>query len=104
MNAENIVVVAGAVTILTQMAKWGGLSDSKGPLAVLGLSLLGVILWAISNEPAFDRHMLWTYFAGWVSISAAAAGVFGFTRALPAAVTATRNPPVGAAQNPTTKI
>ena len=104
MRAEDIVVVAGAVTILTQMVKWGGLPDDRGPLVVCGLALLGVVMWAVSNEPAFDRHLLWPYFAGWVSVAAGAAGVFGFTRALPSAITATKNPPVGAAQNVTDKV
>ena len=106
MKAEDIVIVAGAVTILTQMVKWGGLPDSRGPLIVLALSFLGVMMWAISNESVFDRHLIWPYFAGWVSVSAAAAGVFGFTRALPSAVTSTKSPPAGpagAGQNITNK-
>jgi len=104
MKAEDVVVVAGAVTILTQMVKWGGLPDNRGPIVVAFLSLLGVLAWAVSNEPTFDRHLIWPYFAGWVSVCAGSAGVFGFTRALPSAVTATRNPPAGAAQNPTEKV
>jgi hypothetical protein len=104
MRAEDVVIVAGAVTILTQMVKWGGLPDSKGPWIVCILSLIGVVMWAVSNEPAFDRHLIWPYFAGWVSVSAGSAGVFGFTRALPNAITSTSNPPSGAAQSPTGKM
>lgn len=104
MTAENVAVVATAVTILTQIVKWGGLPDSKGPIIVCFLALLGVIMWAVSNEPIFDRHLIWPYFVAWVTVSASSAGVFGFTRALPDAIVSTRKPPDGAAQNPTGKI
>jgi len=38
-------------------------------------------------------------FAGWVAVSTSAAGVYGFTRALPSAITSTTNPPAGVAQD-----
>jgi hypothetical protein len=104
MSGEQIVAVGAAVTIFTQLLKWGGIPDRRGPLVVMALSLVGVILWAVSNEPAFTRSLIWPYFAAWVSVAAGAAGVFGFTRALPEAITAKREPPTGAGASPTAKM
>lgn len=105
MNAEAIVTVSAAVVALTQMLKWSGLvRDAHGSLVVLALALLGVLLWGASNEAAFQRSLIWPYFAGWVAVATSAAGVYGFTRALPSSLTATSNPPAGAAQQPTGKM
>lgn len=102
MDGEAIAAVSVAVVMLTQLLKWGRIvTDSRGPLAVLILAAIGVVLWAVANEPAVDRRLVWPYFVGWVTIATAAAGIFGFTRALPEAVTSTRPPPAGAAQNAT---
>lgn len=102
MSAEAIITVSATVVVLTQMCKWGRIvQDSQGPYAVLVLALLGVVLWGVSNETAFARALIWPYFAGWVAVATSAAGVFGFTRAMSDSVTATKTPPVGAAQNPT---
>lgn len=105
MNAEAIITVSAAVVALTQLAKWGRLvDDSRGPFAVLLLALVGVIVWAVSSEAGFDRHLIWPYFAGWIAVATSAAGVFGFTRAAPDAVTSLSKPPAGAAQNPTVPV
>ena len=46
MSAEAIVTVSAAVVALTQILKWSGaVRDAHGPLVVLGLALLGVLLW-----------------------------------------------------------
>lgn len=107
LTAENIAVVAAAVLALTQLLKWGRLvTDERGPLAVLALSLVGVLLFQVSQAPdgsVFGRGDIWPIFSAWIVVSLTAAGAFGFTRASADAVTATRSPPPGAAQNPTVK-
>lgn len=106
MNAEAIAAVSVAVTALTQMLKWGNVvPDRKGPLAVMALAAIGVLLWAVSNEPTASRALIWPYFVGWVMVSTSAAGIFGFVRAVqPEAVTRSTPPPEGVAQQRTGKI
>jgi hypothetical protein len=103
MNANDIAAVTIPVVALTQLFKWFGLvPDTKGPLSVLGLSALGVLLWAISQETAaLNRQNAFDLFTGFALVATSAAGVFGFTRAAPEAVTATTQPPPGAGSNPT---
>lgn len=102
MDGQAIVAVSAAVVALTQIVKWAGLPDRWGPLAVLLLAALGVGLWAYSAG-SFLRADTWDYFAGWIAVSTAAAGIFGFTRATATAVTAAKAPPTGGAgSNPTT--
>lgn len=96
MDATEIAAVSTAVVLLTQYVKWAGLPDTRGPLVVLALSLLGVALWGYSVG-TFERTKLFGYFAGWLVVSASAAGVFGFTRSSPAAVTLAKAPPAGGA-------
>ncbi|HEV8639435.1 MAG TPA: hypothetical protein VG370_34940 [Chloroflexota bacterium] len=105
MSAENIAVVTGVIVALTQLSKWMRLvQDRHGPLVVLGLSAAGVVLWAVSFEAAFSRAMIWPYFAAWIVVATSSAGVYGFTRALPEAVTATKTPPAGAGGQPTGRV
>lgn len=104
MNAQAILVVSGAVVILTQMIKWMGLPDKRGPLAVLGTSALGTGLWAWSKND-IARATAFAYFAGWLSVALNSAGVFGFTRSMPEAVSNFTKPPgSGAGSNPTAGI
>lgn len=103
MNAQAVMIVGGAVTLATQMTKWAGLRDSHGPIAVMFWALVGVAVWAYSTQD-FGRSTAFDYFAGYFSVAATSAGIFGFTRASPMAVTATERPPPGAAQNPVDKV
>jgi len=103
MNGGAIITVSGAVVALVQLVKWGGLPDKAGPLAVLALSLLGVVFWGWSVGD-FTRQTSFQYFAGWIAVSTSAAGVFGFTRATGEAVSRMTAPPTGGAGgNPTVK-
>jgi hypothetical protein len=88
---------------LAQFAKWYGVPDGKGPIVVLILSLLGTVLFAFSNPIPFERLQTFAYFSGFINVALTAAGIFGFTRAGAAAITATSNPPAGAGANPTVK-
>ncbi len=89
MNAEAIVSVSAAVVALTQIIKWQGMRDQWAPIVVLFNALLGCALWAYSRGD-FARATVFSYFAGWISVSLTAAGVFGFTRAAATAVTNTK--------------
>ena len=57
------------------------------PRAGLVAAAIGVGVWGWSAE-AFERATVFEFFAGWVAVSMSAAGVFGFTRATSAEVTA----------------
>lgn len=79
MDATAVLTVGAAVTVLTQIVKWSALPNRFAPYVVMVLALLGVGVWAVSSG-SFDRTTLWDLFAGWISVTAAAAGVFGFVR------------------------
>lgn len=103
MNGEAIMAVGSAVVALTQLAKWTGLPDKWGPLSVLVFSLIGVSFWGWSQADV-TRATAFSYFAGWLSVSMTAAGIFGFTRATVGAVMNVAAPPSGGAgSSPTLK-
>lgn len=98
-----VVMVSGLVVALTQVAKWSGVPDRRGPLVVLALSLSVTVFlaWTQSN---FTRKTALDYFAVFVNVLLASAGVFGFTRAAPEAVSSFAPPPnSGAGSSTTTK-
>lgn len=80
MNAEAVMSISTAVIGLTQLAKWGGVPAKAAPLTVALLSLLGVVFWGWSQPGAITRVHAWDFFSGWIVITMAAAGVFGFIR------------------------
>jgi hypothetical protein len=100
MSSEEALLVGAAVTALTQFAKWAGIDERRGPVAVILLSLLGVLLWSFSTVPAWDRALVWSIFSGWVNVLLTAAGIYGFTRAMPEAVSSFTKPPTGAGSEP----
>lgn len=103
MNAQAVLTVSAVVVPLTSFVKWAGLPDKRGPLAVIILSLLGTAFWAWTKGD-FARATAFDYFAGFVAVMLSAAGVFGFTRAAPEAVSSFSKPPdTGAGNNPTLK-
>lgn len=97
MDAQAIIAVSAAVTGLVQVCKWARLPDHWGPVAVLALSLVGVAIWGYSQAALPGRVELFGYFAGWITVALASAGIFGFTRAGSAAVTRATEPPMGGA-------
>jgi hypothetical protein len=83
MTATQIMTVAAAVVALTQLLKWMGVDNKHGPILVLIIALLGVTLYAWSQIPnGLDKSHAWDMFAAWITVATAAAGVFGFTRAV----------------------
>lgn len=102
MDAQTIAGIVIPVVGLTQLLKWMGLRDRLGAVMVLALSAVFVALWVYSRA-SYDRANLFDYSAAWIVVATSAAGVFGFTRASADAVTSTRTPPAGAAQDPTVK-
>lgn len=106
MKAEDIAAVLAAVVMLTQVLKWMRVvDDSHGPWVVLLLSAasVGLYRWSQILEP-FMRQDAWALVTAWIDVAAGSAGVFGYTRALSTAVTATKEPPAGAGQNPVVPI
>jgi hypothetical protein len=95
MDAQAMAAVSAAVVALTQLLKWMGINEQRAPLVVMGVSAMGVLLWGFSVG-SFVRAQLFDYFSAWVMVSLAAAGVYGFTRSMPSAVGATKEPPPGA--------
>lgn len=104
MDGQAIIAVSAAVVALTSLVKWAGLNDHYGPIIVLILSAVGVGMWGYT-EGTYERTKAFEYFAGWIAVATSAAGVYGFTRSSPAAVTVAspRSPIPGAFQNPTEK-
>lgn len=96
MPGEAIMSISAAVVALTQLIKWAALPDRYGPVAVLALSLFGVIFWGWS-QGTITRASAFGYFVGWLAVSTSAAGVFGFTRASGDAVARMTSPPTGGA-------
>lgn len=107
MTAEAIIAISALVVTITQLLKWLGLRDRWGAVVVLAFSLIGVVAYQISfapdGRPFFLRTDLWPALTAWVAVATSAAGVFGFTRSTSDAVTATKSPPPGAAQQPVVK-
>lgn len=94
MNAEAIVAIAAGVVACTQLAKWGGLPDKLGPVAVLLFSGAGIMIWLFSQQAwPPDRTDTWNIVSGWITVTLSAAGTFGFTRAAAGAVTRVSPPP-----------
>lgn len=100
MSGQAIITVSAAVVALTQIVKWSGLSDRRGPIAVLALSIMGVAFWGYSTGD-FSRASSFGYFAGTIAVATSAAGVYGFTRSGPDAITSTKTPPTGAGSSTT---
>lgn len=101
MSGQAIVAVSASVVALTQLLKWGKIvSDQRGPLAVLVLAMFGVAFWGWTTGD-ITRATAFGYFAGWIAVATSAAGVYGFTRSGPEAITATSTPPAGAGASPT---
>ncbi len=95
MNGEAIMSVSAAVVTCVQLLKWAILPDRYGPVAVLGLSLIGCAFWGWSTGDV-SQASAFGYFAGWAAVSTSAAGVFGFTRATAEGIVRAMPPPSGA--------
>lgn len=103
-SVVDVLTISAAVVALVQLLKWKLLPDEWGPVAVMIFAAAGVALWGYSKGPSWDRALMWEYFVGWINVSLAAAGIFGFTRASAATVTKmTPPPPSGAGSDPVVK-
>jgi hypothetical protein len=101
MDATAIATVTIPTVAFTQIIKWAGLPDRRGPLVVIILSSLFTLFWGWSTN-SLSRVSAFSFVSGAVIVMMSAAGVFGFTRSMPEAVTSTTNPPSGAGASPTT--
>lgn len=101
MSGQAIITVSAAVVALTSLLKWTKIvSDKRGPIMVLVWAVIGVAFWGWTTGD-FGRATAFAYFAGWIAVATSAAGVYGFTRSGPEAITATTSPPAGAGASPT---
>lgn len=99
MGSQAIVTVSAAIVALTQLLKFANvINDRRGPIGVLILSALGVVFWGWTTGDV-SRASAFGYFAGWIAVATSAAGIFGFTRAAPGAITG--GPPNAAGSSPT---
>lgn len=106
INGESIATISVAVVVATQLLKWfRWVNDDHGAWVVIVVAFLAEVLYYVSyapaDQPLFVRQALWPFFIGLVDISAAAAGIFGFTRAASSAVTSINKPPPGPGENVT---
>lgn len=99
MDGQAIVSVSAAVVAFTQLVKYSPIPTTGfiPVVLVFVFSGLGCLLWAVSNEPVFDRHLLFNYFAGWVAVATSAGGVFSLSQAAHSAMTG--NPSTVVLQN-----
>lgn len=104
MDAAAAVTVGALVAGIAQVLKWAKLPDHYGPLALIVLSAAGTGLWVYSKGQ-YSRDLLFDIVMAATNVMLASAGIFGFTRSLPAAVI-TGNPTSsipGAGQSATQK-
>jgi hypothetical protein len=103
VTAQAILTVSAAVLLCTQLCKWAFLPDRAGPIAVLLLSLAGVLFY-IWTQGTFVRADGFGYFAAWLNVALSASGVYGFSRASGEALTRLTAPPTtGAGSDATEK-
>lgn len=106
MDAQQISTIAAGVVVAVQLAKWVGLKDSMGPIAVILFSVIGVSIsvWSSGVAWADLRPIADDLLFALINIITGAAGIFGFTRAAVGAVTNISPPPsYGAGSSPTSK-
>lgn len=103
MDAQAVVAIAAAVVALTQLIKQMGVAAQRGPLVVLGVSLLGVGVWVWSHG-VYSRASAFDILAAFIATATSAAGIWGFARSGPAALTSLKDPPPGAMANEVSPI
>lgn len=105
MDVPTAAAIAAALVVpLVQLAKWAGWPGQRAPLLVLLLSAVGTALYRASTAVPLVWGDAWLLPVTWVGVATIAAGLFGFTRALPEALTATRQPPPGAGADPAARM
>lgn len=76
MNAEAIATLGALVVVLTQITKRLLPGEGWGPYAALCWSIVGVMLWCVSQPILPMRTDIFTIFAGLVSVTATAMGIY----------------------------
>lgn len=81
LSATEILTISGAVVLLTELIKFGGIPDKWGLLVAALTSVLGVAAYMASKpDLVLSRLVIWPLFTATVTTLATAAGVFGFVR------------------------
>jgi len=80
MNSKEVLSISSSIVLLSALIKWMGGSflttELHGGLVVLAFAAIGIALYAYSKKEA--KPDAFSLFAAWVTVSAAAAGIFGF--------------------------
>lgn len=98
LDAKALAIIIAAVVGFVEIAKFGGLPQRFGVLAVVVFSIIGVLTWAYSYS-ALTRENTFDLFAGIANVMVGSAGVYGFVRAAtPAQLTSTHRPPPAAGE------
>ena len=87
METDIALVISGVVATFVQILRSAGVSGKWGMAWAALFSLLGVLIYAFSYEPAFARILLWKYFAATGMVTLSAMGVFSAVKNAPDMVT-----------------
>lgn len=80
-DATAIVAIGGGVTLLTELIKFSNLVPQRlGLLVCAILAALGVLAYGLEQNYAMDVHHLWSIGSAWLTVTATAAGLYGFIR------------------------
>lgn len=80
METDVALVISGIVSAFVQVIKAMGIEHQKGVWLAALCSLVGVLIYAFSFEPSFERVLIWKYFAAFGMVLLAAMGTFGLIR------------------------
>lgn len=90
MDTTQSMQIAGAVVILTQIAKAAGATGRWALLIAIVLSAASMTIWGYSHND-FTRENTWSYFVAFGSVLTSAVGVFGLVNSAPSQVAAVRD-------------
>lgn len=82
MDTTSSMQIAGAVVVLTQIAKSFGVKGVGALFVAIVLSMVAMAVWGYSHND-FTRENSWDYFVAFGSVLTSAVGVFGLINAAP---------------------
>lgn len=87
MESDAALGISVVVSAFVQVIKATGVDRQKGVWLAAAASLVGVVIYAVSTEPVFERGLLWEYFAAFGIVLLSAMGTFGLIKQSPQMVT-----------------
>ena len=62
ISVEQAPALIGMVTIITEVVKQFGIKNTDwAPVVAAVVAVLVIVVWAVSNEPTWDRRLLFPY-------------------------------------------